>query len=103
MDAVTIRRKSSYMAGPANAAIGNEDTFIAYNRFRRPSIATANQLPLNSFDLSRDEFENAARHERSCSRAQVRPPLAQPHGAPLATSRAAPPSLIVALMARLVC
>lgn len=74
-DAVTIRRKSSYMAGPANAQIGNEDTFIAYNRFRRPSLATASQqLPFNSFDLSREEYDNEVHNSGNCSRAQVKPP-----------------------------
>ncbi|KAK7429730.1 hypothetical protein QQZ08_003756 [Neonectria magnoliae] len=35
-DAVSIRRRSLTMARPANAVAGDEDTFIAFNRFSRP-------------------------------------------------------------------
>jgi hypothetical protein len=35
-DAEQIRRRSVYVATPANAISTNEGTFIAYNRFDRP-------------------------------------------------------------------
>ncbi|KAG9251059.1 Sodium/hydrogen exchanger family-domain-containing protein [Emericellopsis atlantica] len=59
-DAIAIRRKSIHVPNPANAALGDEDTFIAYNRFRRPS----------------DPEAQPRRHSRrvSHSRAAVRPP-----------------------------
>ncbi|KAL7620058.1 hypothetical protein AAE478_010607 [Parahypoxylon ruwenzoriense] len=37
-DAVEIRRRSIYMAPPANAFNGGRDTFIVYNRFFRPLV-----------------------------------------------------------------
>ncbi|KAI0007160.1 Cation/H+ exchanger, partial [Xylariaceae sp. FL0662B] len=44
-DAVEIRRRSKYVATPANACKGDTDTFIAYNRFFRP-IASLAVLPI---------------------------------------------------------
>lgn len=71
-DAVTIRRKSIHMAGPANAVTGNENTFIAYNRFRRPSMATTrDELALHSFDFSRESRDE---EDGMCSHAAVKPP-----------------------------
>jgi NhaP-type Na+/H+ or K+/H+ antiporter len=55
-DAVTIRRKSIHMAGPPNAVDAHDGTFIAYNRFRRPSMGPMSpnaQLPRTTPDLSR--------------------------------------------------
>ncbi|KFH45981.1 Na(+)/H(+) antiporter-like protein [Hapsidospora chrysogenum ATCC 11550] len=55
-DAVTIRRKSIHMAGPPNAIDAHDGTFIAYNRFRRPSMGPMSsnaQLPRTTLDLAR--------------------------------------------------
>jgi NhaP-type Na+/H+ or K+/H+ antiporter len=40
-DAVEIRRKSMTVATPTNAMVGDEQTFIAYNRFSRPVFNVA--------------------------------------------------------------
>jgi len=89
-DAIAIRRKSTYVPNPANASVGDEDTFIAYNRFRRPSMSgpsrmsfstSQNVLPFrSSFDMTQDPEAQAQGHQRrhsrnvSHSRAAVRPP-----------------------------
>uniref|UniRef100_A0A8H7TTH4 Cation/H+ exchanger transmembrane domain-containing protein n=1 Tax=Bionectria ochroleuca TaxID=29856 RepID=A0A8H7TTH4_BIOOC len=66
-DAVTIRRKSLCMAPPTNAVTGDDQTFIAYNRFRRPTIDMArDQLPFH-------EDEDTEGRD-SCQNAVVKPP-----------------------------
>jgi NhaP-type Na+/H+ or K+/H+ antiporter len=66
-DAVTIRRKSLCMAPPTNAVAGDDQTFIAYNRFRRPTI-----------DISRDQLpfheDEDTEGRDSCQNAVVKPP-----------------------------
>ncbi|KAM0335147.1 hypothetical protein ACHAQA_000188 [Verticillium albo-atrum] len=44
-DAVEMRRKSVHVATPANAIVGDQETFIAYNRFSRPVFNVAD-LPI---------------------------------------------------------
>ncbi|KAK1833035.1 putative Na(+)/H(+) antiporter [Podospora conica] len=44
-DAIEMRRKSVRVATPVNAAVGDRDTFIAYNRFSRPVFTDA-ELPV---------------------------------------------------------
>lgn len=44
-DSVEIRRVSMSVATPVNAVPGDQDTFIAYNRFSRP-VFDASQLPV---------------------------------------------------------
>ncbi|KAI0098420.1 Cation/H+ exchanger [Daldinia grandis] len=53
-DAVTIRRRSIYMATPVNAFAGDHDTFIVYNRFFRPLVNMAT-LPITR---SRNRSDN---------------------------------------------
>lgn len=40
-DAETIRRRSVHVALPPNSIRADDDTFIAFNRFPRPSVADA--------------------------------------------------------------
>ncbi|KAG7136323.1 Na(+)/H(+) antiporter C3A11.09 like protein [Verticillium longisporum] len=40
-DAVEMRRKSVHVATPTNAIVGDQETFIAYNRFSRPVFNVA--------------------------------------------------------------
>lgn len=56
-DAVEIRRRSIRQATPANAVNGDQDTFIAYNRFSRP-IFDPSQLPVS---LSSNEASTSPR------------------------------------------
>ncbi|KAI0453896.1 Cation/H+ exchanger [Xylaria acuta] len=44
-DAVELRRRSIYVPTPPNAFKGDQDTFVAYNRFFRP-LANLSMLPL---------------------------------------------------------
>lgn len=64
-DAVSIRRKSLNIATPANAMVGDDETFIAYNRFSRPVFNVAD-LP-ETEDLRRRSFATQ-RSRRSISR-----------------------------------
>ncbi|OAQ63002.1 sodium/hydrogen exchanger family domain-containing protein [Pochonia chlamydosporia 170] len=56
-DAVEIRRRSIRQATPPNAINGDQDTFIAYNRFSRP-IFDPSQLPVS---LSSNEASTSPR------------------------------------------
>lgn len=44
-DAIELRRKSMRVPTPVNAAVGDGETFIAYNRFSRPVFNDA-ELPV---------------------------------------------------------
>ncbi|KAJ3497180.1 hypothetical protein NLG97_g2095 [Lecanicillium saksenae] len=54
-DSVEIRRVSMSVATPVNAVPGNQDTFIAYNRFSRP-VFDASQLPVVRDRPSREMY-----------------------------------------------
>lgn len=64
-DAVEVRRKSLSIATPANAMVGDSDTFIAYNRFSRPVFNVAD-LPKTE-DVRRRSIATQ-RSRRSMSR-----------------------------------
>ena len=53
-DSVIICRRSMYEPTPPNALKGDQNTFIAYNRFFRPLAANLSMLPL-AHTLSREE------------------------------------------------
>ncbi|KAK3186568.1 hypothetical protein K4F52_004608 [Lecanicillium sp. MT-2017a] len=68
-DSVEMRRRSLSIATPVNAVPGDEETFIAYNRFSRP-VFDASQLPVvrdppesNEMYQMRD-FEDEKSNER---------------------------------------
>ena len=54
-DSVEIRRTSMSVATPVNAVPGDQDTFIAYNRFSRP-VFDASQLPVVRDPPSREMY-----------------------------------------------
>lgn len=64
-DAVTLRRKSIRIATPPNATQGDDNTFIAYNRFRRPSMSTiasptlGGTLPFSTHHCDDDVYAHA--------------------------------------------
>ena len=47
-DAVELRRMSALVPPPVNAAVGDGDTFIAYNRFSRPVFSDADLPVVNN-------------------------------------------------------
>jgi sodium/hydrogen antiporter len=53
-DSVIICRRSMYEPTPSNACKGDQNTFIAYNRFFRPLAANLSILPI-AHTMSRDE------------------------------------------------
>jgi hypothetical protein len=52
-DATEIRRKSLQVAAPNNAVVGDDETFIAYNRFSRPIFNVADL----TLEAARDRFQ----------------------------------------------
>lgn len=59
-DAVTIRRKSLLMPTPTNATTRDSDTFIAFNRFRRPT----DEFLLGVLPTQQDERINGVNEPR---------------------------------------
>ena len=51
-DAETIRRRSVHVALPPNAIRADADTFIAFNRFPRPTVPAADAAALPTFHHS---------------------------------------------------
>jgi hypothetical protein len=66
-DAVEVRRKSIHVATPPNAIVGDDDTFIAYNRFSRPIFNVAD-LPTT---VSRRQSLALEQGTRSVSRSRL--------------------------------
>ena len=70
-DAITIRRKSIMMPTPINAEAGDGNTFVAYNRFRRPStVVNRDTLPFHS----ESTIDKDWRRDSTCANAAVKPP-----------------------------
>jgi len=65
-DAIEIRRKSIHDATPTNAMVGDEENFIAYNRFSRPVFNVADLPTVRSRRQSL-----ATEHARSRSRSRL--------------------------------
>jgi NhaP-type Na+/H+ or K+/H+ antiporter len=56
-DAVELRRMSTLVPTPVNAAVGDSDTFIAYNRFSRPVFNDAD-LPVVNRPRAGTEYDD---------------------------------------------
>ena len=67
-DAVAIRRKSINVAIPSNAMIGDEENFIAYNRFSRPVYNVADLPNVRS---RRQSMATERSRRRSISRSRL--------------------------------
>lgn len=75
-DAVTLRRKSMRVATPTNAITNDDDTFIAYNRFRRPTMSLANteSLPFREPDYGNRHSNSTSDTSDLCPDTRVKPP-----------------------------
>lgn len=67
-DAVEVRRKSINLPVPANAMVGDEETFIAYNRFSRPVYNVADLPKVRS---RRQSMATERSRRRSMSRSRL--------------------------------
>ncbi|KAK4185151.1 putative Na(+)/H(+) antiporter [Podospora australis] len=81
-DAMEISRKSIRVPTPTNAEVGDEDYFIAYNRFSRPMFSNA-ELPvfgLNGRSITIDDRISKKRmsmSEKTTQNSEYRPQTAQ--------------------------
>lgn len=67
-DAVEVRRKSINIATPSNAMIGDDENFIAYNRFSRPTYNVADLPQVRS---RRQSIVAEQSNRRSMSRSRL--------------------------------
>jgi hypothetical protein len=78
-DAVELRRLSTHVPVPVNAAVGDDETFIAYNRFSRPVFDEADLPVFKEPDEESDSnswpaLAEKTRIERRYSRSRSCPP-----------------------------
>ncbi|KAG9251733.1 Sodium/hydrogen exchanger family-domain-containing protein [Emericellopsis atlantica] len=73
-DAVELRRKSVHDATPPNAMVGDEENFIAYNRFSRPVFNVADLPTVRSRrqSLATEHARSMSRSRRSFARSRSR-------------------------------
>ncbi|KEY63815.1 hypothetical protein S7711_09717 [Stachybotrys chartarum IBT 7711] len=81
-DAVEVRRKSIHIATPANAMLGDNDTFVAYNRFSRPVFNVADlpdvQSRRQSMAVQQTYSRSRSRSRMSIARSRSRDPMPPP-------------------------
>ncbi|KAH8173586.1 sodium/hydrogen exchanger family protein [Sarocladium implicatum] len=72
-DAVSVRRKSINVPTPSNAMLGDEENFIAYNRFSRPvyNVADLPQVRSRRQSIVAEQLDRRSMSRRSMSRSRM--------------------------------
>jgi len=77
-DAVEVKRRSIYAPAPSNAVVGGSDTFVAYNRFSRPTFEISRPIgqgfPNNTERSEGFKFPRYYKEEVGQEKAKWQPP-----------------------------